>query len=286
MNTTKKEAAANTAVSAHALPEFVHKSQSEIALAMARHDRVALQFSGGKDSLAVLYLLRPYWHRLAVIWSNPGDEYPETREIMEAVRPLVGAFHEVRGNATTQIIWNGFPCDMVPVSATPLGRMVEPSEQRFTLQSRYECCHANFWLPLENAIRSLGINLIICGQRGDERMRNTTLRSGLVDEAGREYLLPLNAWTKENVLAYLDAEGVSIPRQYAYGLSSLDCLHCTGYLMEGGNKLPYLREFHPNAYVEVERRLRLIQSAHAREHRLVQIALGECEGIGDEGRAD
>lgn len=37
-----------------------------------RHERVVLFFSGGKDSLTCLLLLRPYWDRLTVCWINTG----------------------------------------------------------------------------------------------------------------------------------------------------------------------------------------------------------------------
>jgi 3'-phosphoadenosine 5'-phosphosulfate sulfotransferase (PAPS reductase)/FAD synthetase len=51
--------------------------------------KAVLQFSGGKDSLACLLLLRPWWDRLTVMWVNTGAAFPETLELMEAVRSRV-----------------------------------------------------------------------------------------------------------------------------------------------------------------------------------------------------
>ena len=62
-----------------------------------RHDRVALQISGGKDSLAVLHAMQPWWDRLCVFWTNPGNPFPETVALMEKIKAEVPFFGEVAG---------------------------------------------------------------------------------------------------------------------------------------------------------------------------------------------
>ena len=51
-----------------------------------RHDLIALQLSGGRDSIACLYLLKPYWDRLTVYWLDTGAAFPETVSLMQQVR--------------------------------------------------------------------------------------------------------------------------------------------------------------------------------------------------------
>lgn len=266
-------------------PVLIDAARRELSDAMATHKRPALQFSGGKDSLACLYLLRPYWDRLTVIWANAGDPYPETRELMDTVRPLVAAFHEVQGAAAMNGVIQAFPVDMLPIPSSPVGRAVEPHKNTFTLHSRYECCIHNFWQPMLEATRTLGVDLLIRGQRDSESKR-APFSSGAVDEIGTRYLLPLQHWSKEDVFAFLWAEGVDIPRQYAYGLPSLDCMHCTAYLDESGNKLKYLRDFHPGVAEEYERRLLLIHGEQEKQLRLTKIALGEIRSYRGEGLSD
>jgi len=266
----------------------VRASQDEIAQAMATHSRAALKFSGGKDSLACLYLLRPWWDRVVVLWTNAGDPYPETVQQMERVRQLVPHFMEVAGPGGVSCHGPGemYPADMVPWGATPMGRFVQTSAPRFTIHSFAECCAHNVWLPMQQAIARLGCDLVIRGERESEQYRPPVTSGMQSPENGGTQLLPLFGWSKDDVFAYLRAEGVEVPRSYQYGMGSLDCLHCTAHLGEAGNKLRYLRKFHPTVAVEYERRLRLIHGEQERHMRLMKIALGEMEPVGDEGRGD
>jgi 3'-phosphoadenosine 5'-phosphosulfate sulfotransferase (PAPS reductase)/FAD synthetase len=266
-------------------PELLRATQQEIAAAMEKHSRVLLQSSFGKDSLACFYLLRPWWDRLTVMWSSRGDAYPEVREMFERIRPMVLNVAEVSGNAKAHADMGIYPVDLVPVRKTWFGRTVEPSNDPFVLAYRYDCCLENFWKPMAQATEAGGFDLVVRGQRDSESKR-APYSSGMVDPGGRTYLLPLQHWSKQDVFAYLRAEGVEIPRQYAYGLASLDCVGCTAYLDENGGKLRYLREFHPDAAVEYEVRLRLIQGAQEREARLMRVALGEADPVGEEGCGD
>jgi PP-loop superfamily ATP-utilizing enzyme len=52
-----------------------------------RHAKAILFFSGGKDSLACLHLLREYWDRVLVVWANPGEALPELRAQMDECAP-------------------------------------------------------------------------------------------------------------------------------------------------------------------------------------------------------
>lgn len=72
---------------------------SAIESALNRHKKVAVEVSGGRDSLACLYLLRPYWNRFWVYWLNSGDSFPEVVQLMERVRARVPHFVEIAGRA-------------------------------------------------------------------------------------------------------------------------------------------------------------------------------------------
>jgi 3'-phosphoadenosine 5'-phosphosulfate sulfotransferase (PAPS reductase)/FAD synthetase len=82
---------------------------------IGRHAKPILQFSGGADSLACLWLLREHWPRLTVVWVNTGDCFPETSELMRKVRELVPHFHEVRSDQPAQIRRWGYPVDVLPI---------------------------------------------------------------------------------------------------------------------------------------------------------------------------
>jgi len=64
-----------------------------------RHGRGALHFSGGKDSLALVYLLRPSWERLTLYHVDTGDLLPEVREIVDMVEGMVPDFRRIETDA-------------------------------------------------------------------------------------------------------------------------------------------------------------------------------------------
>lgn len=47
---------------------------------------------------------------------------------------------------------------------------------------------------------------------------------GATDGDGRVYLLPIQHWTKSDLLTYLQAHRFEVSRQYDDGMASPDCL--------------------------------------------------------------
>ena len=62
-----------------------------------RHERIALQVSGGRDSIACLYLMRPYWDRVTVYWLDTGAAYPETVSLMQRICDMVAKARRNQG---------------------------------------------------------------------------------------------------------------------------------------------------------------------------------------------
>lgn len=223
---------------------------------LARHEVAALQFSGGKDSLACLWLLEPFWPHLTVVWGNTGDAFPETLELMSQVRAMVPRFREVRSDQRAQIARYGYPVDVLPVRNHPdVMRLIHP-HPRPKLQSCVACCNENLWQPVMAAMRDMGATLIIRGQRKAEVQR-TPLRSGDVHE-GVEFLFPIEEWSGEEVRAYLADKPIGLPENYEVMDTGLDCMLCTGHLFENIGKRVYMAKRHPEAFAEVSRRLDVI----------------------------
>jgi 3'-phosphoadenosine 5'-phosphosulfate sulfotransferase (PAPS reductase)/FAD synthetase len=218
------------------------------------HDRIALQFSGGKDSLTLLHLLKPWWPRLIVLWANPGDPFPELVEQMIHVKREVWQFHEVRGNVLESKAW---PVDILPVRSSECGHAVEPEGSKVLLRSRFDCCFENFWLPMTAKVKELGITCLFRGQRTQEHLRGPCT-TGDKDPSGATIYLPIDGWSVQDVLQYLDGEGVKLPEHYKAMPCSLECMHCTAYTEGTRGKLFYLRQKHPEVAKELSRRLTLI----------------------------
>ena len=89
-----------------------------------RHGRGALQFSGGKDSLALVYLLRPQWDRLTLYHVDTGDLLPEVREIVDTVEAMVPDFRRIETDAKA---WTGPSACRAILCRRPARRLVSPS---------------------------------------------------------------------------------------------------------------------------------------------------------------
>ena len=222
---------------------------------IGRHERIALQFSGGKDSIACLFLLKPFWDRITVYWLDTGAAFPETVALAQKVRDMVPNFARIEGRQPNVIEAFGIPSDIVPVSATPIGIEVAGGGQ--PIQDRYLCCYRSIMLPMHERMIEDGITLIIRGQKDADRFKATT-RSGEVHE-GIEYLFPIQDWTSKQVMDYLREQDAPIPRFYEVLNTAPDCMTCSAWWEEGAAK--YLKRYHHAQYLENQTRLDIINKA-------------------------
>lgn len=218
-----------------------------------RHSRIALQVSGGRDSIACLYLMRPYWDRMTVYWLDTGAAYPETHSTMEQIRAMVPNFARVQGQQPQVIEQFGLPTDILPVSATPMG----VSNGGIPMQDRYSCCLRSIMLPLHQRMIEDGITLIVRGQKNADRLKSI-VRSGEIHD-GIEYLFPIEDWDTKRVMAYLIEQEAHIPRYYEMLNGAPDCMTCSAYWEEGA--AAYLKRYHFQQYQDNQRRLDIIREA-------------------------
>lgn len=220
-----------------------------------RHERIALQLSGGRDSIACLYLMRPHWDRLTVYWLDTGAAYPETVALIAKIAEMVPNFARIEGHQPEVVAQYGLPTDILPASSTPMG--VAGSGQGTLMQDRYSCCVRSIMLPLHQRMLDDGITLIIRGQKTADRLKST-LRSGQ-SEHGIEYLFPIEDWDARKVMTYLREQDAPIPRFYEMLNAAPDCMTCSAWWEEGA--MAYLKRYHHAQYQENLGRLDTINAA-------------------------
>ena len=206
---------------------------------LSNHAKVALQFSGGKDSLALVHLLRPHWDRLTLYHVDTGDLLPEVVEIVDQIEALVPRFVRIETRATDWQQQFGLPSDLVPSSCTPLGVKIGMSDRRIV--DRFECCAFNIMVPMHDAAVRDGCTLVIRGtKRADmKRLPHENGPTGL----GYDLWLPLLEWSDAEVFAYLREVGAPICRVYENGVQSPECATCPAWWSEG--RAAYLAKHHP-----------------------------------------
>lgn len=231
--------------------------------------KIAYQFSGGKDSLAGLFLLKPWWDRLTVYWLNSGDAVPEVEEFVREIADLVPNFVEVEGCVREQVAVFGPPTDLLAADASWMG--AQALGHTLVFQDRNSCCFNSLMRPLQDRMKADGVEVIIRGQKLADK-RKSAIRSGAVVD-GVMYLFPLEGWTDADVVAYLERIGVGLPSYYQHLRSSPDCLHCTAYLDE--QRKDFLQASHPEAWQKVAMNLRLIRSTAQESLHELNTFLGE-----------
>lgn len=223
---------------------------------LEKHERIALQLSGGKDSLACLYLMRPHLDRMTVYWLNTGQAFPETVETINKVAQFIPNFVEIKSDVDAVHREFGLPSDIVPASATPLG--IFGGHGKTLIQDRYSCCYRVMMKPIQERMISDGVTLIIRGQRLDDKLKSP-LRSGYVGPDGVELLFPIENWSEDQVFKYLHEVGAPIPGYYQYLDEAPDCMTCSAWWEKGVSK--YLKLAHSEKYKIVQGRLDVINEA-------------------------
>lgn len=223
---------------------------------------IAIQFSGGKDSLAVLYRCRPMLPEATVYFGDTGIVYPHMREFVHETCRKLGANLKVV-NPPVDILefhhTNGLPSDIVPVESSLEMRLCSKHPSPTKLQSSLSCCRKMLWKPIYNAMLEDGVKTVFRGSKASDD--HVGVPDGFVDENGITYKSPLWDWTDDDVFSYLKAEGAELPDHYATVNNSFDCILCSAFLNHKGSadRLEYTKRRYPEYWPELSYRLKAVR---------------------------
>jgi len=177
-------------------------------------DRVALAFTGGKDSTLALFL----WRQTLLETSgeipplalnlDTGVKFPEVLDFRDQIARNWGVrLHIVRPQTTH-----------VPVAI-----------------DKAACCKERKIEPLFAAIEKLGVTLLITGIRADEHPSRAALPF-LEQGTGHSRLHPLLAFSEMDVWAAIQENELPWCSLYEQGYRSLGCVPCTELPTKGGDE--------------------------------------------------
>lgn len=224
-----------------------------------RGRKVALQFSGGKDSLACLWLLRPFLPRyITVYWTSTGDTIPETVEVVDWARGWVPKFEVIQADVRAWQAEHGMPSDLVPARNHWMG--VSHGMADFRISGRFDCCGANLMAPMHQRMLADGIEMVIRGTK----LADTGKLPAEGPTPFYEIVLPLRDWSHDDVFQFISRFSLPLSRVYRHfkNISAPECLRCTAWWDDG--KAAYLKEFHPQALVEYRVSLETVRQALAK----------------------
>lgn len=265
------------------LEQKQNKSIKRISSAIWKHGAGVVQFSGGKDSLAVLHMLQPVADKVTVIFGDPGDTYPHVFELvheicdewgftLQVVRPDVQVLDYVQAK--------GLPVDVLPIWASAQGAQFvsEDRKPKVLMQSGLECCAAMLWEPIHRYVQASGTRLVFRGSKGTDK--HVTAPDGCIFD-GVEYVSPLWEWTDDDVFAYLHNEGVTLPLQYQHGCNhSLDCMECTawGDTRAERQRVRFTKEFYPIEFKRWQNKMLAVKHETIRQLEAIEPFINIAEG--------
>ena len=208
-------------------------SHEIIQEALSKFQRYAVAFSGGKDSLVVLHLLRQYKPDILTVFVNTRVEMPETiKYIKQLIKDWNLNFVELRGKYT---FW-----DIVRKYGLPATRFL--SEHRIQLAkkglAKYEgapkCC---WYLKEEPAIKFFHKKHIQCvffGITWDESYNRkwAIIRKGTLfyHTSHRHYkCYPIAYWSTLDVWRYIEENNLPVNPAYDK-VDRVGCITCTAYI--------------------------------------------------------
>ena len=238
----------------------------------ARHSKIAFQFSGGKDSTALLFKMRPYWDRMRVYHLNTGDQHPETTELINQVNQLIPVT-VIQSDVFAVKRQFGLPSDVVPWTSAIRAYECNAGSTPL-IQDRVSCCYRTTMEPMHDIMKRMGVTLIIRGQKNADSLKGDLVSGDVLD--GFEFLYPISDLTDQDCFDLLEANGIKIPSYYSEGLvHSGDCLGCTAWNTEE-SRPKYLRDNFPDRFKQY--RVEMLTIADAVERSAVGLfkTANEC----------
>lgn len=193
---------------------IIKKIEAALALledAWHRHSgRLGVAFSGGKDSLVALHLVRTMHGGkipLPVLSIDTGVKFPEVTAFRDRIAREWGFTLSLARDDT----W---------AEMAASGSMPSPN--------KLECCRVLKVAPLRKAITEYGISGLITGIRRDEHeTRADETPVSAREHPPHERIHPLLDFTEANVWEYIRTFELPYAPPYDRGYRSLSCVPCT-----------------------------------------------------------
>ena len=248
--------------------------------------KVAVSFSGGKDSTVLLDLARRAFPDMPAVFVDTGLEYPEIREFVKTVpnvtwlRPEMPfskvltayGYPVISKDVAKRIRYarQGSPWALRHLSGlnadgTPSKFNERYMKWRVLLDAPFlvsdKCCEVMKERPIRKYARAGGLHMIL-GTMASESMRRAYLKTGCNAYGKRDPTSqPMSFWTEQDVLTYLKMTGISYASVYGEiveqngkltttGAKRTGCMFCMFgvHLEKQPNRFQRMALTHPKQY--------------------------------------
>lgn len=217
------------------------------------HNAVALWCSGGKDSLTLLHMARPWRHKVCVIHMYEPETWPGVTENLNDCLDAWGFLRNIHIEPSVSFAeytqQYGWPVSHVPSDYDGTAPSMSPYwDGTIKLASWWHCSVIRQIQPLGELAIAMGTDAVLTGSRAQDGP--WFVREGSVVDAG--YFTrydPLHTLSATQVYAYIDEHNIPLPPHYAIKRQRpdyewVDCLSCTW----APQHWQILKEFYPEEF--------------------------------------
>ena len=244
--------------------------------------RVAVSFSGGKDSTVLYWLARKLFPDIKGVFCNTGNEYPDIVKFVRKMRDgggwnvdiiypemkpsevISGYGFPLISKETSQRIWytKHKPDSCVAKigrGEIGNGKFRIPKKYMYLVDSDYDvtpkCCDILKKKPFDKYRKEHGVNFMV-GTMASESMNRTTayLRQGSCNhydwgDMRRTKSLPLSIWLEEDIWECIRRYDIPIADIYGKGVDRTGCMFCGfGCQFKDDTRLKVIHDMYPKFY--------------------------------------
>ncbi|MDE0555839.1 MAG: phosphoadenosine phosphosulfate reductase family protein [Candidatus Poribacteria bacterium] len=220
-------------------------------------DKVAVAFSGGKDSLVALHLTLQIKPDIPVLFVNTGIEFPES---LEYTRKLAKDwdlnFHEANAKVN---FWRLTEEQGLPVAGRGNTTFMQDLSEKADVKLSNSCCHRMKETPARQFYREHEIEGTVTGLRVSESLMRKynfadygALRYSSIYNALISW--PLYAWLDEDIAKYIKKNNLPRNPIYELGYNRVGCWACLQDMFYKDSRLFTLQKEHPNMYKTIRKK--------------------------------
>ena len=233
---------------------------------------VYVSFSGGKDSTALLHLVRRIYPNVPAVFVDTGLEYPEIRDFVKTIDNVIWLKPKM---PFTQVIEKyGYPV-ISKETAQKIKEVRETKSEKlknkringddkgngkisekwqFLINAPFKisdrCCHVMKKDPVKRYEKETGRGAIVGTMAADSRLRESSyLQHGCNSFEGRAMSTPMAFWLERDVWDYIKKYGIEYSKIYDMGYTRTGCMFCMfGLHMDESNRFDRMKITHPQIY--------------------------------------